>query len=92
MFGHAGRFLHLQPGIEYLRKDRQAHRQETFEELARYWAELKERRFLDELAGAVELDAGMETTNTRMTEKTGTTDDTDEHGQIGDERQIVGYA
>ena len=22
MFGHAGRFLHLQPGIEYLRKDR----------------------------------------------------------------------
>jgi len=61
MFGHAGRFLHLQPGIEYLRKDRQGHRQETFEELGRYWGELKERRFLDELAGAVELGLGNET-------------------------------
>jgi CHAD domain-containing protein len=55
MFGHAGRFLHLKPGIEHLRKDRQEHRQATFEELGRYWDELKGRGFLDELAGAVEL-------------------------------------
>ena len=34
-FGHAGRFLHLQPGIEYLRRDRHTHRQETFEELVK---------------------------------------------------------
>lgn len=54
MFGHAGRFLHLQPGIEYLRRDRQSHRHETFEELGRYWAELKERRFFDELTSAVD--------------------------------------
>jgi hypothetical protein len=58
MFGHAGRFLHLQPGIAYLRKDRQEHRQTTFEELGRYWGELKERRFADELAGAVESGEG----------------------------------
>jgi len=57
MFGHTGRFLHLQPGIEYLRQDRCNHRQATFEELVRYWAELKGRRFWDELAGAVDFDA-----------------------------------
>jgi CHAD domain-containing protein len=54
MFGHAGRFLHLQPGIEYLRKDRQDRRQQTFEELGRYWAELKARRFVEELTEAVD--------------------------------------
>ena len=34
MFGHAGRFSRLQPGIECLRNDRSVHRQETFQELA----------------------------------------------------------
>ena len=54
MFGHAGRFSHLQPGIEYLRMDRHGHRQTTFQELANYWAELKGRRFWDGLAGAID--------------------------------------
>jgi CHAD domain-containing protein len=54
MFGHTGRFLHLQPGIEYLRQDRHAHRQEAFGELVKYWAELKSRGFWDKLAGAVD--------------------------------------
>jgi CHAD domain-containing protein len=56
MFGHAGRFLHLQPGIEHLRNDRCTHRQETFDELVEYWSTLKDRRFWDELAGAVNFD------------------------------------
>lgn len=55
-FGNAGRFRHLQPGIEYLQKNRQSYRLETFNELVRYWAELKGRRFWDELAGAVDFD------------------------------------
>jgi CHAD domain-containing protein len=55
MFGHSGRFRHMQPGIEYLRRDRQAHRQQTFEELVRYWGDLKGRRFWEELAGAANL-------------------------------------
>jgi CHAD domain-containing protein len=54
LFGHAGRFRHLQPGIEHLRTDRQSHRQQTFNELVAYWSELKTRRFAEELAKAVE--------------------------------------
>jgi CHAD domain-containing protein len=54
MFGHTGRFVHLKPGIEHLRKDRQERRERTFEELVKYWGELKERRFAEELAKAVE--------------------------------------
>ena len=57
MFGHTGRFLRLQPGIEYLLHDRRSHRQTTFDELVKYWAELKGQRFWDELAGAVDFDA-----------------------------------
>jgi CHAD domain-containing protein len=57
MFGHAGRFLRLQPGIEYLRKDRHDHRQETFRRLVEFWGELKDRRFWDELAGAADFAA-----------------------------------
>jgi CHAD domain-containing protein len=56
LFGHAGRFVHLLPGIERLRKDRQGRRQRTFEELVKYWGELKERQFADQLSGAVEFD------------------------------------
>jgi CHAD domain-containing protein len=54
MFGHPGRFGRLQPGIEYLRKDRSNHRQQTFEELVRYWVDLKARSFWGDLAGAVD--------------------------------------
>jgi CHAD domain-containing protein len=57
MFGHPGRFLHLQPGIEYLRKDRDEHRRQTFDGLVQLWAELKERRFWDELIDAADLAA-----------------------------------
>jgi CHAD domain-containing protein len=49
MFGHPGRFLHLQAGIEYLQKDRSGHRQQAFQELVEYWAELDRRGFWDEL-------------------------------------------
>lgn len=70
MFGHAGRFLHLQPGLEYLRRDRQGHRQATFEELGRYWTELKDRRFFDELTSAVDYAGGNEEPRT----------ETDSHG------------
>lgn len=44
IFGHAGRFTHLQPGIEYLRQDRQQHRQAAFAELVSYWADLGRRQ------------------------------------------------
>jgi CHAD domain-containing protein len=57
MFGHEGRFVHLKPGIKHLRKDREERRRQTFDELVKYWAELKERRFTEELAKAVEWDA-----------------------------------
>ena len=60
MFGHAGRFLHLQPGIEYLRKDRHSpSASRRSRNLAKYWAELRTGGFWDELAGAVEFDGEM---------------------------------
>ncbi len=43
MFGHAGRFLHLQPGIEHLQNDRREHRQAVFAELVKDWNELSHR-------------------------------------------------
>jgi CHAD domain-containing protein len=52
-FGHAGRFAHLQAGIDYLREDRRRHRQELFRKLVEYWAELGRRRFWQGLAGVV---------------------------------------
>jgi CHAD domain-containing protein len=54
MFGHEGRFVHLKPGIKHLRKDREERRRQTFDELVKYWGELKERRFSEELAKTVE--------------------------------------
>ncbi len=53
LFGHAGRFVHLQPGIEYLRQDRRRHRQEAFEQLVEYWGRLNAQRFWEGLAAAV---------------------------------------
>lgn len=49
MFGHAGRFAHLQPGIEYLRQDRQSHRQAVFAQLVEYWADLGRRQLWERL-------------------------------------------
>ena len=53
LFGHAGRFARLQPGIEYLRQDRRGHRQEVFGQLVEFWAELGRRQFWDRLSGMV---------------------------------------
>lgn len=53
LFGHAGRFLHLQPGIAFLQEDRLRHRRQTFEQLSEYWAELDRRQFWDQLKDAV---------------------------------------
>ncbi|MCX7010079.1 MAG: CHAD domain-containing protein, partial [Kiritimatiellaeota bacterium] len=49
LFGHAGRLVRLQPGIEYLRRDRRCHRQEVFGQLVAYWDELGRRRFWEDL-------------------------------------------
>ena len=37
LFGHPGRFLRLQPGIEYVRLNRLHHRRAMFQELIAYW-------------------------------------------------------
>jgi CHAD domain-containing protein len=54
LFGHAGRLLRLQAGIEYLRADRQRYRQEVFRQLVDYWAELGRRQFWDGLKSVVQ--------------------------------------
>lgn len=53
LFGHAGRMVHLQPGIDYLRQDRRRHREEVFGQLVAFWAELGRRRFWEGLTNAV---------------------------------------
>ncbi len=53
LFGHAGRFARLQPGIDYLRQDRRDHRQAVFGQLVAYWAELGQRQFWEGLRGVV---------------------------------------
>jgi CHAD domain-containing protein len=53
LFGHAGRFARLLPGIDYLRQDRRDHRQAVFGQLVAYWAQLGQRRLWDSLRGAV---------------------------------------
>ncbi len=58
LFGHAGRFVRLQPGIDYLRQDRRRHRQEVFGQLVEYWAELGRRRFWEGLTSVVLADGG----------------------------------
>ncbi len=52
-FGHAGRLAHLQPGIDYLRRDRRRHREGAFARLVQYWAELEHRRLWDTLRAIV---------------------------------------
>jgi CHAD domain-containing protein len=53
MFGHAGRFQRLLPGIEFLQDDLRGRRRQTFDQLVTYWAELAERRLWDELRAVV---------------------------------------
>lgn len=53
LFGHAGRFARLLPGINYLRQDRSQHRQEVFGQLVAYWTELDRRRFWERLTAVV---------------------------------------
>jgi CHAD domain-containing protein len=49
LFGHAGRLVRLQAGIDYLRRDRGRHRQEVFRQLVEYWAELGQQRLWEGL-------------------------------------------
>jgi CHAD domain-containing protein len=53
LFGHAGRFNRLQPGIDYLRSDRHRRRDEVFGQLVEYWAELGRRRLWEGIADVV---------------------------------------
>jgi CHAD domain-containing protein len=53
MFGHAGRLVRLQPGIDYLRQDRRRRRDEVFAQLVEYWAELGRGHFSERLASVV---------------------------------------
>ena len=53
LFGHAGRFARLQPGIDYLRHDRRDHHRAVFAALVAYWAELGRRQLWDALRGVV---------------------------------------
>ena len=48
-FGHAGPFGRLEEGIEYLRRDRQSHRERTFQELVAYWRQLQEEHCWEKL-------------------------------------------
>jgi CHAD domain-containing protein len=48
-FGRAGRFSHLDAGIQCLRQDRLSRRRKTFAELLDYWSELGRCRFWEEL-------------------------------------------
>ncbi len=54
LFGHAGRLVRLQAGIEHLRGDRRRHREEVFRQLVEYWAELGRRQFWEKLKGVVQ--------------------------------------
>ena len=44
-YGHARLFSRLQPGVEYLRRNRLMRRQEAFEQLVAFWKELDRQRF-----------------------------------------------
>ena len=53
MFGHAGPFQHLLPGIEHLRQNRSDRRRQAFAELVEYWGELGRRGLWDRLTAVV---------------------------------------
>jgi CHAD domain-containing protein len=48
-FGHEGPLARLEVGIEYLRQDRRARRQEAFEELSAFWGEATQQGRWDDL-------------------------------------------
>jgi CHAD domain-containing protein len=53
MFGHAGRFHRLLPGIEYLQSDLGDRRRLTFQHLVAFWADLQSQRLWEELRAVV---------------------------------------
>jgi CHAD domain-containing protein len=52
--GHDGQFMHLLPGIEYLRNELRARHELTFRELTGYWADLCGQQVWDALRMAVQ--------------------------------------
>jgi CHAD domain-containing protein len=59
-FGDSRRFNRLLPGIDYLRKDRKARREQCFGELAAFWQELSEKRVWERLIELLKSDAAAE--------------------------------
>jgi len=53
LFGHAGPLERLKVGIDYLRQNRQAHRERCFQELVEYWRELNAEGFWEALVEVV---------------------------------------
>jgi len=53
LYGHAGPFVSLNVGIEYLREDRHRYRDRTFGQLVAYWEELKRRRQWEKLKALI---------------------------------------
>ena len=50
LFGHTGRFARLEAGINYLRQERRARRQQVFQELVDYWRQLQVQGIWEDLA------------------------------------------
>lgn len=53
-YGHAGPLARLEPGIDYLRRERAADRRQIFEALVQCWEELRERGMWEELERIVQ--------------------------------------
>jgi len=58
-FGDSRRFNRLLPGLEYLRDDRKARREQAFDELVAFWQGLTEKRVWEQLAHVLEADASV---------------------------------
>jgi CHAD domain-containing protein len=56
-FGDSRRFNRLMPGIDYLRKERKARRQQCFDELSGFWRELAEKHIWERLIELLKSDA-----------------------------------
>jgi CHAD domain-containing protein len=52
-FGSEGRFIRLEPGIEYLRRERAEHRRQVFGELVHYWQQLQRQELWEHLIAVV---------------------------------------
>jgi CHAD domain-containing protein len=57
-FGSMGRYAHLEPGIEHLRKERHERRCQLFRELAAFWQELTRQGMWDRLVRVVQTRSG----------------------------------